>query len=307
MDRLGGLIHRLPVTSACCPGRCCRHLGPAAAQRLRLRMAAVPGDPGRARPADGLPALPGAGRRRLDGAGGGAGRRLLRARLRHRLPRPAAQRRRARRRTRSTGSAWPRWSPPPRLCVLIGIFPGPVIDLAGSVVAELNAGVTLPAQGGQGWLSLVPIAPDAQLLQRPRSSSCSSPSRASWWPPSSTASARERCAAAPAWDCGYPDAEPAHAVLRRQLRAAAAAGLRRGRVPRPRARSTCRGRARPGRRASRCAGATSSGSGSTRRWPALVDLIADRLDRLQYLTVRDYLTMMFGALVFLLSVVALWR
>jgi hypothetical protein len=40
---------------------------------------------------------------------------------------------------------------------------------------------------------------------------------------------------------------------------------------------------------------------------ALVAWIADRLDRLQRLTVRDYLTMMFGALVFLLSVVALWR
>ena len=39
----------------------------------------------------------------------------------------------------------------------------------------------------------------------------------------------------------------------------------------------------------------------------VVGWIADRLDRLQRLTVRDYLTMMFGALVFLLCVVALWR
>ena len=35
--------------------------------------------------------------------------------------------------------------------------------------------------------------------------------------------------------------------------------------------------------------------------------VADRLNFLQYLTVRRYLTMMFGALVVLLGVMALWR
>ena len=39
----------------------------------------------------------------------------------------------------------------------------------------------------------------------------------------------------------------------------------------------------------------------------LVELVADRLNVLQYLTVRHYLTMMFGALVALLGVVTLWR
>ncbi len=39
----------------------------------------------------------------------------------------------------------------------------------------------------------------------------------------------------------------------------------------------------------------------------LVGQVADRLNFLQYLTVRRYLTMMFGALVVLLGVVALWR
>jgi hydrogenase-4 component B len=39
----------------------------------------------------------------------------------------------------------------------------------------------------------------------------------------------------------------------------------------------------------------------------VVELVADRLNVLQYLTVRRYLTMMFGALVTLLGVVALWR
>ena len=40
---------------------------------------------------------------------------------------------------------------------------------------------------------------------------------------------------------------------------------------------------------------------------AVVEGIAERLNFLQYLTVRRYLTMMFGALVTLLGVVALWR
>ena len=39
----------------------------------------------------------------------------------------------------------------------------------------------------------------------------------------------------------------------------------------------------------------------------LVGQVADRLNFLQYLTVRRYLTLMFGALVVLLGVVALWR
>jgi hypothetical protein len=34
---------------------------------------------------------------------------------------------------------------------------------------------------------------------------------------------------------------------------------------------------------------------------------ADRLDRLQFLTIRQYLSLVFGALVLLLTMLALWR
>ena len=44
MEHLGGLIHRMPITSFAVPGRLRRHLGAAAAQRLRLGMADLPGD-----------------------------------------------------------------------------------------------------------------------------------------------------------------------------------------------------------------------------------------------------------------------
>ena len=74
------------------PGRLRRDLGAAAAQRLRLRMADLPGDPAQPRPAAMGPEAHGAGGRRAAGAVGGARRRLLRQGLRRHLPRPAAQR-----------------------------------------------------------------------------------------------------------------------------------------------------------------------------------------------------------------------
>lgn len=191
------------------------------------------------------------------------------------------------------------------LCVLIGVFPGPVIDLAGNVVAELNGGVILPAQGGQGWLSLVPIAP--------AHSSYNGLILLVFVAVSGTLVAgfvhrfgSRALRRSPAWDCGYPDTSPrtqySAASFAQPLRRVFGEVVFRAReavaMPGP-------GEIRPAR--------------FTVRWhdlvwerlyaptAALVNLIADRLDRLQHLTVRDYLTMMFGALVFLLSVVALWR
>ena len=90
MEHLGGLIHRMPQTAFVVPGRLRGDLGAAAAQRLRLRMADVPGDP--AEPATAVMGAeaPGAGGRRAAGAVGGARRRLLRQGLRRDLSRPAA-------------------------------------------------------------------------------------------------------------------------------------------------------------------------------------------------------------------------
>ena len=64
----------------------------------------------------------------------------------------------------------------------------------------------------------------------------------------------------PAWDCGYPDAEPGHAVHRRQLRPADPPRLRRRSCSRPASGSTCRRPATRGRRASPSRCAISSGT-----------------------------------------------
>ena len=108
----------------------------------------------------------------------------------------------------------------------------------------------------------------------------------------------------PAWDCGYPDPSPrtqysASSFAQPLRRYSAMSCFARAR------KSTCPGPGTSGL-AFRSPGSIWSGSGCTGQ-SALVGLVADRLNVLQYLTVRRYLTMMFGALVFLLSVVAVWR
>jgi formate hydrogenlyase subunit 3/multisubunit Na+/H+ antiporter MnhD subunit len=194
---------------------------------------------------------------------------------------------------------------PAILCCLIGIFPGPVIDLAGRAVALLNAGASLPTQGGQGWLSLVPIAAAHSsyngLILLVFILVSTSLVAAFVHRFGSRAVRRS-----PAWDCGYPDPSPrtqySAGSFAQPLRRVFGETLFRARdevdMPTP-------GDTRPAR--------------FTARWqdlvwerlylPAakLVEAIAERLNVLQYLTVRRYLAMMFAALVTLLIVVGLWR
>ena len=189
-------------------------------------------------------------------------------------------------------------------CVAIGIVPGPVVDLAGRVVAQLD-GVALPSQGAQGWLSLVPVdaaqssynglillvfilvsATLVALFVHRFGSRASRIGRA--------------------WDCGFPDSVPlgqySASSFAQPLRRVFGEVLFRARdhvdMPAP-------GELRPAR-------LTVTWHDLIWDWlyrptAALVERIADRLNFLQYLTVRRYLTMMFGALVSLLGVVALWR
>jgi hydrogenase-4 component B len=304
MDRLGGLIHRLPVTSACFL------VGAAAISALPplngfvsewLLFQAVLVSPGL--PEGVLRFLAPAVGALMALAAALAAACFVRAygitflgRPRSDTARGAQEVDRFSRAAMIASSA---------LCVLIGIFPGPVIDLAGRVVLQLNNGLALPEQGGQGWLSLVPISPahssynglilllfmlisgllvaffvhrfGSRVLRR-----------------------------GPAWDCGYPDPSPrtqySASSFAQPLRRVFGEVVFRARdevdMPGP-------GEVRPAR---------FQVIWHDLIWqrlylPAagLVGFVADRLDVLQNLTVRDYLTMMFGALVTLLSVVALWR
>ena len=121
------------------------------------------------------------------------------------------------------------------LCLVAGILPGFVIDALAPVVQGL-VGARMPVQTGVEWLSIVPIAESRSsyngllvfVFMR-----CLGVARRLRDPPRSPPT---RCAAAPAWDCGYPDAEPGDAIHRRQLRAADPPRVRHRRVPRARAR-----------------------------------------------------------------------
>jgi hydrogenase-4 component B len=304
MDRLGGLIHRLPVTSACflvgaaaisalpplngfvsewllfqavlvspgLPEGVLRFLAPAVGALMALAAALAAACFVRAY---GITFL---GRPRSDAARG--------AQEVDRFSRAAM----------IASSA---------LSVLIGIFPGPVIDLAGRVVLQLNNGLALPEQDGQGWLSLVPISPAHSsyngliLLLLMLISGL----LVAFFVHRFGSRVLRR---GPAWDCGYPDPSPrtqySASSFAQPLRRVFGEVVFRARdevdMPGP-------GEVRPAR---------FQVIWHDLIWqrlylPAagLVGFVADRLDVLQNLTVRDYLTMMFGALVTLLSVVALWR
>ena len=117
--------------------------------------------------------------------------------------------------------------------------------------------------------------------------------------------ASDRLRRAPAWDCGYPDASPAT-----QYTATSFA------QPIRRVFGTVVFRARehvemppPGDiRAARLTVRLPDPIWDTLYAPlaAGIGIAADRLNRLQFLTIRQFLSLVFGALVILLLVLAIW-
>jgi formate hydrogenlyase subunit 3/multisubunit Na+/H+ antiporter MnhD subunit len=190
------------------------------------------------------------------------------------------------------------------LCLLIGVMPGVVIDAIAPVVA-LATGATLPNQSHQPWLTLVPISPGRSsyngLMIFLFMASAALASAALLRTLSARAVRR-----APAWDCGYPDPSP----LTQYSASSFAQPLRRvfG-VTLFLARETVD---MPG-----------PGDLSPARftlvihdivWDSLyaplagaVSYAADRLNRLQFLTIRQYLTLVFAALILLLVLLTIWR
>ena len=189
------------------------------------------------------------------------------------------------------------------LCLLAGILPGLFIDLLAPVVKGL-VGDRMPVQTGVQWLSIVPIMESrssyngllvflfmvisgflaAFVIHR---------------------YASDKLRRGPAWDCGFPDANPATQYtadsfaqpIRRVYGSIAFRVRETGEMPPP-------GDMRPARLV-----------------VELRDLIWDmfyapivtgvthaagRLNNLQFLTIRQYLSLVFGALVTLLLVLAIW-
>ncbi|GAB4365979.1 MAG: hydrogenase 4 subunit B [Kiloniellaceae bacterium] len=189
------------------------------------------------------------------------------------------------------------------LCVLAGILPGLFMDGLAPVTSAL-LGDRLPVQATLPWLSIVPIAEG-------RSSYNgllvfvfigSSAMLAAFFIHRFASRAVRR---APAWDCGFPAASPATQYtagsfvqpLRRVFGTLVFAARERVEMPPP-------GDGRPAR---------FEVAMKDLVWDFLyaplsgaVGLAADRLNHLQFLTIRRYLSLVFLALVTLLLVLALW-
>jgi hydrogenase-4 component B len=189
------------------------------------------------------------------------------------------------------------------LCLLAGILPGLFID-ALAPVGSLLIGKSMPAQIGAQWLSIVPIAEsrssyDGLLVFLFMTASGTLAAFAIH------RLASDRLRRAPAWDCGYPDAS----VVTQYSATSFAQPIRRvfGSVV-FRARETVEmappDDARPAR-------LTVELHDPIWEWiyaplAAAIDVAADRLNHLQFLTIRQFLTLVFCTLVILLLVLALW-
>jgi formate hydrogenlyase subunit 3/multisubunit Na+/H+ antiporter MnhD subunit len=191
------------------------------------------------------------------------------------------------------------------LCVLAGVLPGLVVDGLSGVVRDLTVGRGLPRQATLPWLSLIPLSPTRGsyngLLLLIFLAVTSTVVAVSVRRLASHAVRR-----APAWDCGFPDASPAAQYtassfaqpIRRVFGPAAFGAVERVEMPEP-------GSLAPARLHVHL---------RDRVWDYLFEPIATavmstatRLNTLQFLTIRRYLTLVFAALLVLLARLALWH
>jgi formate hydrogenlyase subunit 3/multisubunit Na+/H+ antiporter MnhD subunit len=190
------------------------------------------------------------------------------------------------------------------LCLIAGTLPGFFIDSLAPVAQSL-VGARMPAQAGVEWLSIVPIAES-------RSSyngllvfvfMILSGSLAAW---AIHRLASDKLRRASAWDCGYPDASPATQYtadsfaqpIRRVFGTVVFRAREQIEMPAP-------GDLHPARITVQIRDLV---------WEALyapialgIGSAADRLNHLQFLTIRQFLSLVFAALVLLLLVLALWQ
>jgi formate hydrogenlyase subunit 3/multisubunit Na+/H+ antiporter MnhD subunit len=189
------------------------------------------------------------------------------------------------------------------LCLIVGILPGIFIDALAPVVQGLVGG-RMPAQVGAEWLSIVPIAQGR--------SSYNGLLVLVFMVTSGTLAAfaihrlaSDRLRRAPAWDCGYPDPGPATQYtassfaqpIRRVFGTVVFGAREQVEIPPP-------GDPRPARLTVMLHDPV---------WDTLyapvaraIGFASDRLNHLQFLTIRQFLSLVFAALVILLMVLALW-
>jgi NADH:ubiquinone oxidoreductase subunit 5 (subunit L)/multisubunit Na+/H+ antiporter MnhA subunit len=189
------------------------------------------------------------------------------------------------------------------LCLIVGVLPGLFIDSLAPVAQALVGG-RMPVQRGVEWLSIVPVAE----------------SRSSYngllvlvfmvisgWLAALAIHrfASDRLRRAPPWDCGYPDPSPITQYsassfaqpIRRVFGTMVFRARERVTMPPP-------GDSTPARLTVDLRDLI---------WDALyapvgsgIGKAADRLNALQFLTIRQFLSLVFSALVLLLLVLAIW-
>ena len=190
------------------------------------------------------------------------------------------------------------------LCLLAGVLPGYFID-ALAPVSQMLVGAHVPAQDERGWLMIVPVAESrssynglllfALIVAAGLTAA---------WVIHRFASAASRRSAP--WDCGFPDASPATQYtsgsfsqpLRRVFGSVVFRAREEVRMPAP-------------------GDATAARLHVVLRdppWDVLyvpiaagVDFVARHLNKVQFLTIRAYLTLVFSALVILLMVLTVWQ
>jgi formate hydrogenlyase subunit 3/multisubunit Na+/H+ antiporter MnhD subunit len=190
------------------------------------------------------------------------------------------------------------------LCLLAGILPGLVIDGLAPVTLSL-IGDRMPVQTSIPWLSIVPIAAGRSSYNGLLVFAfiAFSASLAAYVIHRFASRALRR---APAWDCGYPDLSPVTQYtassfaqpIRRVFGDLAFRVREKLDMPSP-------GDIRPARFIATL---------RDRIWDMLympvvraVNFGADHLNRLQFLTIRRYLNLVFLTLITLLLVLAIWR
>jgi hydrogenase-4 component B len=189
------------------------------------------------------------------------------------------------------------------LCLVAGILPGLFIDALAAVTQEL-VGDRMPVQSSVDWLSIVPIAESRSSYNGLLvfAFMLLSGFLAAW---AIHRLASDKLRRAPAWDCGYPDPNPATqytaSSFAQPIRRVFGTVVFRARehvdMPPP-------GDARPARFTVELHDLV---------WDALyapiasgIGFAADRLNHLQFLTIRQFLSLVFAALVLLLLVLAIW-
>jgi hydrogenase-4 component B len=189
------------------------------------------------------------------------------------------------------------------LCLVAGILPGMFIDALAPISTAL-LGQRMPLQIGSQWLSIVPIAASRSsydgllvfvFIAMSGTFAAFAVHRL----------ASDRLRRAPAWYCGYPDPSPATQYtatsfaepIRRVFGTVLFQAREQVEMPPP-------GDTRPAR-------LTVQMTDPIWDWlyaplARAVGIAADRLNRLQFLTIRQFLTLVFCALVILLLVLAVW-